>query len=79
MNNWRVKLIALVIMAAIFVVGFVEPRNPFFVEPVAAAAPLAVPVCLPINSAGLIVVYRCEPNEGLPYLLNSAGFMLFED
>lgn len=45
--------------------------------PVMAAEPLA-PACLPINTAGSIVVYRCEPDEGMPFLLNSMGFMVQE-
>lgn len=38
-----------------------------------------VPICEAINMAGSITVYRCEPDEGATYLINSLGFMLVED
>lgn len=43
-----------------------------------AAAPVDVPACEVINTAGGINVYRCEPNEGATYLVNSVGFMMPE-
>lgn len=45
------------------------------------AAPPDVPPCEAINTLpdGSITVYRCEPNEGLSYKINSLGFMLLED
>lgn len=43
------------------------------------AAPPDVPSCEAINQAGAITVYRCEPEYGLPYLINSMGFMVVED
>lgn len=46
----------------------------------AQAAPAdPVPACEIINTADAIVVYRCLPDEGLPYLLNSYGFMVVEE
>jgi len=41
-----------------------------------AATNKTFPLCEPINSAATIIVYRCEPDDGAPYLLNSVGFML---
>jgi len=41
-----------------------------------AATNKTFPLCEPINSAATIIVYRCEPDNGAPYLLNSVGFML---
>lgn len=49
---------------------------------VAQAAPPAPPSvvdCEPIAQAGVIVVYRCVPDSGLPFLINSVGFMLQEN
>lgn len=43
------------------------------------AAPSGIPACEPINSAGGITIYRCEPDNGYPYLVNSVGFMVFEE
>lgn len=58
-------------VAVVFILAF---------APVHAAAP-DVPPCEAINALpdGSITVYRCEPNEGLPYLLNSMGFLVVED
>lgn len=47
--------------------------------PSAKAAPPDVPECAPINTFGLITIARCEPDEGLPYKINSLGFMLDEE
>ncbi len=47
--------------------------------PVQAAAKPTVPPCEEINKAGLIVIWRCIPDQGYPYLVNSAGFMLPEE
>lgn len=38
-----------------------------------------VPACEAINHAGAITIYRCEPDWGAPYLINSIGFMKDED
>lgn len=46
--------------------------------PIEAATP-DVPSCEAINSAGNLTIYRCLPNEGLPYLVNSNGFMILEN
>jgi hypothetical protein len=45
----------------------------------APPAPPEVTACVPINTAGVLVISRCEPEDGLPYIINSAGFMLWED
>lgn len=44
----------------------------------AQTADVAVP-CTPIAVAGNIVVSRCVPDEGYPFLVNSFGFMLWEE
>lgn len=44
----------------------------------AQPAPPEVVPCAPINTAGLIVVYRCSPEQGAPYIINSLGFMMLE-
>jgi hypothetical protein len=44
----------------------------------ARAASGDAPPCEAINTAGAITVYRCEPNSGGSYLLNSVGFMAVE-
>jgi hypothetical protein len=46
---------------------------------VLVVAALEVPPCEAINSTPVITVYRCTPDEGLPYLLNSVGFMVIEE
>lgn len=49
---------------------------------VAQAAPPAPPTiveCVPIAQTPTIVVYRCEPDTGASFLLNSVGFMQVED
>lgn len=43
------------------------------------AAPASANVCEPVAAAGNIVVYRCEPDYGLPFYVNSVGFMAIED
>ena len=47
--------------------------------PRAQAAPPSAPPCEPINSAGSITIYRCVPDTGLPYLINSVGMMMVEE
>lgn len=49
---------------------------------VAQAAPPAPPTiaeCDAIAQAGGIVVYRCQPDSGPSFLVNSMGFMLGEE
>lgn len=43
------------------------------------ASPPAVPQCEAIAAAGQITVYYCEPDMGLPFYINSVGFMVLED
>lgn len=55
-----------------------------FAPPVQAAPSDPVPECEAINTAtvnanAVIVVFRCAPDEGYPYLLNSMGFMILEE
>lgn len=50
-----------------------------WLTPVQAAPAPTVPPCEAINQAGTITVYRCQPNDGAPYLVNSVGWMEFED
>lgn len=38
-----------------------------------------VPPCEAINTTGAIIVYRCLPDEGPSYLVNSFGFMILEE
>ena len=38
-----------------------------------------VPLCTPIAMAGGIMIYRCIPEDGYPFLINNMGFMLAED
>lgn len=59
--------------------------NPFY-RPVAAApvAPPEVKECELVNTAAvsdkiIIAVLRCQPENGAPYLINSAGFMMPEE
>lgn len=68
-----------VIIAVIILVALMVVFLPNWL-PVQAAAP-DVPPCEAINTLpdGSITVYRCEPNEGLSYKINSLGFMLLED
>lgn len=54
--------------------------------PVQAAqpAPPVVKECQKVNTAKvsdalIIIVFRCEPENGPPYLLNSFGFMVVEE
>lgn len=50
------------------------------VSPLQAATPADPEVvpCVPINTAGLITISRCEPENGQPYIINTMGFMMFE-
>lgn len=57
-----------------------------FVSPVQAAspAPPVVKECQKVNTAKVsdaltIIVFRCEPENGPPYLLNTVGFMKDEE
>lgn len=68
--DWLFTL-ALAILLALFVWSFTGR--------VQAAPSENVPLCTAINTAGGIIVYRCLPDEGPSYLLNSFGFMLVED
>lgn len=45
----------------------------------APPAPPSVVNCPAIAQAGAIVIYRCEPDSGLPFLINSVGFMQVEE
>lgn len=44
----------------------------------AASSQPDIPPCEEINTAGGITIYRCEPDDGPPYKINSLGFMLNE-
>lgn len=74
-----IQFASLVVMAAML--AALISIGLMFVPPVQAAlpAPPEVVACAPINTAGLIVVYRCSPEQGAPYLINSLGFMMIED
>lgn len=76
MTKWRTILayVVLTIMVALFVAGIFR-RLP----PVHAAPPDPVPPCEAINTTGAIIVYRCLPDEGPSYLVNSFGFMILEE
>lgn len=45
----------------------------------ASAASEPVPLCEPIAMAGGIMIYRCLPDEGYSFLINSMGFMVLEN
>lgn len=49
--------------------------------PVQAAqpAPPTVTPCQVVNTFGAIEIARCQPENGVSYLINSHGFMLLED
>lgn len=68
----KTLVIALTMLLWVFVLGYFVPVQ---------AATEDVPPCAAINALpdGSITVYRCEPNEGNSYLVNSLGFMLVED
>lgn len=65
-------------MAIIIFVACITIFGGMLLKPVVAAQP-AVPPCEAINTAGAITIYRCEPDEGPPYLVNSVGFMEGEE
>lgn len=67
-------LIVVLLIAAVGILIF-APR----VEAAPAAPADPVPECEPINTTGAIIVYRCLPDEGPSYLLNSFGFMVVEE
>lgn len=80
--NWRKVLAGMVL--PLVVLGALAFPVPPLVSPFAFAHVDAVPTepevipCVPINSAGLILVYRCVPDQGSPYIINSLGFLAFE-
>jgi hypothetical protein len=45
----------------------------------AQPAPPTVVQCDPIAQAGNVIVYRCQPDSGAAFLINSVGFMALED
>jgi hypothetical protein len=63
--------LGIIIAALIFVALIVA-----FAPPVQAAT---VPPCEAINTADVITIYRCVPDEGASFLLNSYGFMVVEE
>lgn len=69
------------LIAALFIVAFAERIDAATLQrdPFGRAAALDVPPCEAINSAGNIVIYFCERENGEPYLINSVGFMLQKD
>lgn len=74
MRNDYFIIIAIVLVAltVVFLPGWMP------VQAATPAEPEVIP-CQTINSAGLIFIYRCTPEQGAPYLLNSLGFMLNEE
>lgn len=74
------------IIIGLATVGGIVALIDFVATPVHAAppAPPEVEECLPVNTAKVsdvltIMVLRCEPENGSPYLINSAGFMMPEE
>ena len=67
----KMILIAALYCALGFGVGFLVQSRPV------QAAPANV--CEAVATAGNITVYYCEPDYGLPFYVNSVGFMALED
>lgn len=80
--DWRNDYL---IMSAIVLAALLVVFLPGWI-PVQAApeAPPEVKACQIVNTAKVsdvltILVFRCTPENGPPYLLNTAGFMLREE
>lgn len=74
-DGWLVALSLL--FALMSVALFFVPMPPV---QAAQSAPPEVKECQPVNTAtlsngGVIEVFRCNPEDGAPFLLNSIGFM----
>lgn len=81
MNNkqfWAVMVLcAIVLVGALALPAQAAP-------PVAPSAPPEVKPCQEINTAtlpngGVITIFYCEPDNSIPYKINSLGFMLNEE
>lgn len=70
------RLVDALFVLALFAVAIFMALNVF--ATVQAAPPTVAP-CQVVNTFGTIEIARCEPENGLPYYVNSVGFMLFEE
>lgn len=61
---WALMIAAIIGLAAAFVSVHAAPN---------------VPECEAVNTAGPIVIFYCQPDNGIPFYVNSVGFMLFEE
>lgn len=72
---------AILLLALVLFVAAVTRSAPVVAAP---PAPPEVEECQPVNTAKVsdvltITILRCEPENGAPYLINSAGFMMAEE
>lgn len=85
MKLLREYLILTILFVVFQPVGYAPRAVAAYAPDAPPAAPVdPVPECTAINTAtvnenAVIVVFRCEPDEGWPYLINSLGFMLLEE
>lgn len=84
MRRWFVDIaltIALGVVALLLGLNLSAATMPVQAAP---PAPPEVKECQPVNTAKVsdtftILVFRCQPDGGVPYLLNTAGFMKDEE
>lgn len=84
--EWRndylvLSIIILVALVIVLLPGYMPVQA---AAPDAPSAPPEVKPCQEINTAtlpngGVITIFYCEPDNSIPYKINSLGFMLNEE